>query len=110
MYECINAGKIDEIRAWSITGSKIVWSRSGAAVRKKITPGLFYAKSDHELQTKVKKNSPKFPMVIYTPSNGRRFRRYDFRTMIELLKTVFWTDGNVVRKIKSGAIRIRFFR
>jgi hypothetical protein len=65
--------------------TKIVSSRSGAAVRK-MTPGLFYVKSDHELNTKVKKNSPRIPTVIYTPSNGQCFRNYDFRMTTELLK------------------------
>jgi hypothetical protein len=51
-----------------------------------MTPGLFYAKSDHELNTKVEKNSPRFPTVVYTPTNDRRFRCYDFWTTTELLK------------------------
>jgi hypothetical protein len=47
------------------------------------------------LNTKDEENSPRFPTVIYKSSNGRRFRRYDFWTMIELLKTVFWTDCSI---------------
>jgi hypothetical protein len=35
-----------------------------------MTPGLFYAKPDLELHTKVEENSPRFPTVIYKPSNG----------------------------------------
>jgi hypothetical protein len=51
-----------------------------------MTPGLFYAKSDHDLNTKVKNNFSRFPKVIYTPSNNRRFRHNDFWTRMELLK------------------------
>jgi hypothetical protein len=35
-----------------------------------MTPGLFYMKFNLELNTKVEENSPRFPTVIYTPSNG----------------------------------------
>jgi hypothetical protein len=62
--------------------------RSGAAVRKNI-PGLFYAKCDHELNTKIEKNSLRFPTVTYTTSNNRQFRRYDFWTTTEWLKLYF---------------------
>jgi hypothetical protein len=49
--------------SWCLT--TIVLLGSGAAVGK-ITLGLFYAEFDYELNTKVEKNSPKFPTVIYT--------------------------------------------
>jgi hypothetical protein len=74
-----------------------------------MTPGLSYAKFDHELNTKVEKNYPRFPAVVYTPPNDRRFRRYNFRTMIELLKNVFWTDCSIKRKIKSATVKMGFF-
>jgi hypothetical protein len=48
-------------------------------------------------------------MVIDMPSNGHQFRRYDFRMTMELLKTVFWTDCSVYRKLNSGAVRLGFF-
>jgi hypothetical protein len=74
-----------------------------------MSPGLFYEKPNHELNTKVKKNSPRFPTVIYMPSNGRRFRRYDFWTMTKLLKTVFWTDCSVEGNLNYGAVWMGFF-
>jgi hypothetical protein len=74
-----------------------------------MTLGLFYEKSDNELNTKVEKNSPRFPTVVYMPSNGRRFRHYDFRTGTELLKTVLWTNCSIERKLTSGAVRMGFF-
>jgi hypothetical protein len=74
-----------------------------------MTPGLFYAKPDHELNTKVEENSPRFPTFIYKPSNGRRFTHYDFWTTMELLKTVFWADCSVERKLNSGAVQMGFF-
>jgi hypothetical protein len=51
-----------------------------------MTPGLFYENSNHELTTKVEKNSPRFPTVIYTHSNGQRFRHYNFWKTTELVK------------------------
>jgi hypothetical protein len=74
-----------------------------------MTLGLFYAKPDLELHTKVKENSLMFPTVIYKLSKGPRFTRYDFWTTTELLKTVLWTDCNVKRKLNSGAVRMGFF-
>jgi hypothetical protein len=74
-----------------------------------MTLRLFYEKPDLELHTKVKENSPRFPTVIYKPSNGRRFTRYDFWMTTELLKTVLWTDYSVKRKLNSGAVRKGFF-
>jgi hypothetical protein len=44
-----------------------------------MTPGLFYMKFNIELNTEVEENSPRFPTVIYTPSNGRRSGHKDFR-------------------------------
>jgi hypothetical protein len=88
--------------------TRLVSPQSGAAVRK-ITPGLFYAKSDHELATKVEKNSPRFPMVTYTLSDDRRFRHYNFWTTTELLKTVIRADCSIGRKIKSGTVQMGFF-
>jgi hypothetical protein len=46
--------------------------------------------------------------VVYTPTNDRWFRHYDFRTTTELLKTVFWTDYSIERKIKSGTVWMGF--
>jgi hypothetical protein len=51
-----------------------------------MTPGLFYAKSNNELHTKIENNTPRFPTVNYMPTNDGRFRRYNFRTTMELLK------------------------
>jgi hypothetical protein len=47
-------------------------------------------------------------MVFYTPTNDRQFRRYDFRTTTELLKTVFLIDCSVKSKLNSGAVRMGF--
>jgi hypothetical protein len=74
-----------------------------------MTLGLFYAKPDPELHTKVEENSPRFPTVIYKPSNGQRFTRYDFWTITELLKTVLWTDYSVETKLNSGPVWMGFF-
>jgi hypothetical protein len=70
---------------------------------------VFYKKYDHELNTKVKNNCPRFPTAIYTPSNVRWFRRYNFQTTTELLKTVFWTDYIIERKLTSRAVRLGLF-
>jgi hypothetical protein len=37
--------------------------------------------SDHGLNTKVEEDFLRFPMVIYTSSNGRWFSHNDFQTM-----------------------------
>jgi hypothetical protein len=66
-------------------------------------------KTNHELNTRVEENSPMFPTVIYKPSNGRRFRRYDLWTTTELLKTVLLTDCSIERKLNSGAVWMGFF-
>jgi hypothetical protein len=74
-----------------------------------MTPGLFYTKPDLELHTKDEENSLRFPTVIYKPSNGRRFTRYDFWMTTELLKTVLWTDCSVEIKLNSGPVWMGFF-
>jgi hypothetical protein len=60
--------------------TKIISPRSVVAVRKN-DPRTVLCKNDHELYAKVEKNYPRFPMVIYTPTNSRQFRHYDFWTM-----------------------------
>jgi hypothetical protein len=42
--------------------------------------------SDHRLNTKVKEDCLRFPMIFYIPLNGRRFRHCDFWTTAVLLK------------------------
>jgi hypothetical protein len=74
-----------------------------------MTPGLFYAKPNLELHTKVEENSLRFPTVIYKPSNSRRFTRYDIWTTTELLKTVLWTDCSAERKLNSEPVLMGFF-
>jgi hypothetical protein len=72
--------------------------------------GLFYVKSDHELNIKVKKNSPRFPTVIYTPSNDQQFRRNNFWTMTGFAEN--WYFGQIAvttGKMKYGAVRVGFF-
>jgi hypothetical protein len=109
LYEYINAEKLMKFEHDPSLGlTKIVLPRSGAAVRK-MTPGLFYVKPDLEMHTKVEENSHRFPTVIYKPSNGRRFMRYDFWTTTESLKTVLWTDYSVERKLNYGPVRMGFF-
>jgi hypothetical protein len=74
-----------------------------------MTPGWFYAKSDHELNTKVEKNISRFLTVVYTPTNNRRFRCYDFSDDDGVAETVFWTDCSIERKIKSVTVMVGFF-
>jgi hypothetical protein len=73
-----------------------------------MTPGLFYAKPDLEFHTKIEEKSPRFPTVIYKPSNSRQFTRYDFWTTTELLKTMLWTDCSVEIKLNSVPVRMGF--
>jgi hypothetical protein len=62
-----------------------------------VTLGLFYAKSDHELNNQDDKNPPIFPTVVYTPTNDR------------VVETVFWTDCSIEIKIHSQSARMGFF-
>jgi hypothetical protein len=75
-----------------------------------MTPGLSYVKFTPELSTKVEENFPRFPTVIYTLSNGRRFRRNDLSTMTGFAES--WNSGQIAAttgKMKSGAVRMGFF-
>jgi hypothetical protein len=57
-------------------------------------------KFDPELNTKVEENSPRFPMVLYTPSNGQRFRCNDFWTMTGFAGN--WNSGQIAPLYRSG--------
>jgi hypothetical protein len=75
-----------------------------------MTPGLFYAKFDPELNTKVEENFSSFPTAINMPSNGRWFRRNDFLTMTGFAENCI--SGQIAAttgKMKSGAVRVGFF-
>jgi hypothetical protein len=110
IYKPSNSRRFTRYNFWTMMEllKTVLLPRSGASVRK-MTPGLFYAKPELELHTKVEENSPRFPTVIYKPANGRRFTRYNFWTTTELLKTVLWTHCSVKRKLNSGPDRMGFF-
>jgi hypothetical protein len=58
-----------------------------------MTPGLSCTKLDPELNTKVEENFPRFPTVLYTPSNSQRFRHNDFWMMTGFAGN--WDSGQI---------------
>jgi hypothetical protein len=65
--------------------------------------------SDHGLNTKVEEDFLRFPTVIYTPSNGRRFSHNDFQTVTKFAENCFSGQIAAAKEIKSAAVMVGLF-